>query len=78
METSFQSEKSQPSGEEQQAIGSPLGDDPLESTSRSEFPPEDPNIVDFHGTNDPEDPQNWSNTYKYIIVGLLSAMQLMV
>jgi hypothetical protein len=38
----------------------------------------DPNIVDFDGPDDPEDPKNWSNRYKYILVGLLSAMQTMV
>ena len=38
----------------------------------------DPNIVDFDGDDDPENPQNWPNRQKYVIVGLLSAMQTMV
>ncbi|KAF2819248.1 MFS general substrate transporter [Ophiobolus disseminans] len=44
----------------------------------SDITPQAPNVVCFDSTNDPEDPQNWPNYYKYTLVGLLSAMQTMV
>ena len=36
------------------------------------------NIVDFDGPSDPSNPLNWSFTYKWTIVWLLSAMNLIV
>ncbi|KAH9862034.1 hypothetical protein IAQ61_010236 [Plenodomus lingam] len=39
-----------------------------------EEPERDPNIVDFDGPDDPEDPMNWSNTKKWGTVLLVSAI----
>ena len=48
------------------------------TSSESFTATDDPNIVVFDGPSDPEDPQNWPNKHKYVLVGLLSAMQTMV
>ncbi|KAF6224762.1 hypothetical protein HO133_009956 [Letharia lupina] len=36
----------------------------------------DRHVVDFDGPDDPENPLNWSNTRKWCLVGLISAMTL--
>lgn len=53
---------------------------PTNGSSIGESPKEvvDPNIVDFDGPDDPEDPFNWSPRYKWITVITLSMMSLMV
>ena len=35
-------------------------------------------IVDFDGASDPSNPLNWSLTYKWTLIWLLSAMNLIV
>lgn len=36
------------------------------------------NIVDFDGLDDPKDPVNWSNPYKWSMVVLISLLSLIV
>lgn len=36
------------------------------------------NVVNFEGPEDPSNPVNWSNAYKWTIVGLISVMSLVV
>lgn len=38
--------------------------------------PEDPNIVEYDGPNDPENPKNWSHAYKWTLLMILSGMSL--
>lgn len=84
METSSMSEKS-PSTTDGQHVTAPslvaesvMDEAIAKVTSHSATSSSNPNIVGFDGTNDPEDPQNWPNRHKYVIVGLLSSMQTMV
>lgn len=37
-----------------------------------------PGVVTFSGPDDPCDPQNWSVLFKWTIVGLISAMNLVM
>lgn len=83
METPSVNEKSSPISEEQLTTPS-LAEEcgTAEQTDNTISTPvassKDSNIVDFDGDDDPENPQNWPNRHKYVIVGLLSAMQTMV
>lgn len=43
------------------------------STTKGEV---DRHVVDFNGPDDPENPLNWSNTRKWCLMGLISAMTL--
>ncbi|OTA59264.1 MFS general substrate transporter [Hypoxylon sp. EC38] len=36
----------------------------------------DPNVVDWDGPNDPENPMNWSDTNKWLNIGILSIMTI--
>jgi hypothetical protein len=36
----------------------------------------DPNVVDWDGTNDPENPQNWPEKKKWTVVAVMSVMTL--
>ena len=38
----------------------------------------DPYLVSFKGSEDPSNPQNWSGKQKWSIVGMMSAMTLLV
>lgn len=38
----------------------------------------DTSLVDFDGPEDPTNPLNWSQVYKWSIVGLISVMSLVV
>ena len=52
----------------------PLGQDvPLQGADSEE---KDPNIVDWDGDNDPEDPRNWSGKKKWTNAGLIAAFTL--
>jgi hypothetical protein len=84
METPTVNEKSPSNRERQHGTPSSLVEKSINAEeadtkpTTSDITSHDPNIVGFDGTDDPEDPQNWSNRYKYVLVGLLSAMQTMV
>jgi hypothetical protein len=60
------------------AIESPTDDHCGSNPTEELIATNDPNIVVFDGPGDPENPQHWQNRYKYMLVGLLSAMQTMV
>ena len=49
----------------------------LEDTIKTEKE-QDTNLVDFDGPDDPMNPLNWSLTYKWGVVWLLSIMTLIV
>jgi len=38
--------------------------------------PRDPHLVDYDGPADPANPKNWSATYKWSLVAILSGMSL--
>ncbi|KAF2785975.1 MFS general substrate transporter [Melanomma pulvis-pyrius CBS 109.77] len=84
MESSSLSENRPSSSKEQHAPALPpvkkslAEDQPGSQPSKSPITTNDPNIVVFDGPGDPEDPQNWPDKYKYLLIGLLSAMQTMV
>ena len=37
---------------------------------------EDPNLVEYDGPNDPQNPKNWSGAYKWTLMMILSGMSL--
>jgi hypothetical protein len=80
MDISSVSEKLPSSSEEQRSKeSSPTEEstekEQIDKTSISE---NDPNVVVFDGPSDSENPHNWPNSRKYVLVGLLSSMLTMV
>ncbi len=43
----------------------------------AEMAGKDPNVVDFDGPNDPENPLNWSSAKKTTAIAIVSAMTLL-
>lgn len=50
------------------AAGGPPPEEPIERTSSKD----DPNVVDFLPSPDPENPLDWPNAYKWALVALLA------
>ena len=58
----------------------PYNTDDVERSSPVEATPDaakDPNVVDFDGPNDPENPMNWSTAKKTTAIAIVSRMTLL-
>lgn len=47
------------------------------SDTASHVTSKDPNVVDFDGPDDPENPMNWSSTKKTVAITIVTAMTLL-
>jgi hypothetical protein len=53
------------------------GNKPLKQRSSVGGKSEDPNVVDFDGPGDPENPMNWSSPKKTVAIVIVSLMTLL-
>lgn len=53
------------------------GPEPEKSSAQGRVPPQHPNIVDFDGPDDPDNPLNWSTTRKMTSILIVSLTALL-
>lgn len=52
----------------------PVHNQPFSGVAVSQDPSKDPNIVDWDGPEDPENPMNWSSRQKVTAIGIVSVL----